>query len=87
MRDEEDYLLKIKRDEIPIFEITSGDNHYRIYYSGKVDGFAERVSIVNQCPLMYRAIWTVAAHPDTLRHQQDTTTLQTTAPSMAPLPQ
>ena len=79
MSDEEQYLLDIKQGTIPIFEITSGEKHYRIYYSGRVEGFTERVSIVNQCPLMYRAIFAVAGHLNTTHRQQSTTLHQMSA--------
>jgi hypothetical protein len=86
MSDEEDYLLKIRQGVIPIFEILSGDKHYRIYYSGRVEGFTERVSIINQFPLVYRAVFAVAGRPCMTHHHPNTMTPQKEALSTADHP-
>lgn len=48
-------VLGITKSEVPIFEIVTPNNHYRIYYSGRVDGLQERAtSITNRLPLFVR---------------------------------
>ena len=64
----EDYILQIKQGKIPLFEIIKGDERYRIYYSGRVEGFQESVGIINQIPILYRFVYLLAQ--EKIRHHQ-----------------
>ncbi len=66
--DAENYILQIKQGKIPLFEIIKGDERYRIYYSGRVEGFQEPVGIINQIPILYRFVYLLAQ--EKTRHHQ-----------------
>jgi len=74
--EEEDRISQVLRSELPICEIFAGlsddgkppTKHYRIYYNGRVEGFDERIGIVNYCPSVHatlssRALQTDTPHP------------------------
>lgn len=34
----------------PIFEVTDGDKHYKIWYNGEIEGFGEDATVINRIP-------------------------------------
>ena len=57
MSEAEQFLMDVKTGNIPIFEITSDGKHYRIYYTGRIEGFqGTQLGIVNQIPIVCRVL-------------------------------
>ncbi len=36
----------------PIFEIIDGDNHYKIFENGTIDGFPVDIQVINRIPIV-----------------------------------
>ena len=77
----EDLVSQILKSEAPIFEIFAGLSEdgsppqkcYRIYYNGRVEGFDERIGVINGYPALLVTLAARVLQKDKLHHQQNAT--------------
>jgi len=85
-----DNISQILDSELPIFEIFAGlsddgkppTKHYRIFYNGRVEGFDERIGIVNWYPSVRATLSARALQKDKPCPLPDATTPMETAHDM-----